>query len=143
MNAYDPKPLQHRYLQIMTMLVLSGADPEHCVKTHYVFDEYSALSLTEGFLVKQFPVEAGPLLKALRDVIETLKLATSRKRARSVDGECVDVDGCSKRREISHSTETAIKCWESTRFRAEVRQKVSTSGTDPREEHDSILHHAS
>jgi len=98
LNTYDAKPLQLRYLQIMEMLVLSGADPEHLVTTHYEFGEYSAWSLTEDFLIREFPLEAAPLLRALRDALKTRTSIVKRKREPSEDKAYANEDRCSKRR---------------------------------------------
>jgi hypothetical protein len=112
--AYDVRPLQLRYLEIMTILVEAGATPTFCITMHRGYDDYSALSLTEDLLMKKFPADAAPLLKALREKLEAQKSSTRRrtsgkrnqKRARSADEDCIEVKRRSKRRAVIEKEES-------------------------------------
>lgn len=69
-EKYDPKPLQRRYLQIMEVLLLSGADPQCC----------NALSIVQDSLIKDFPLEAAPILRGLQRATQSQTRKTKTKR---------------------------------------------------------------
>jgi len=106
--AYDARPLQLRYIEIMTVLVEAGADPAFYVSMHRGHDPYSALDLTEGFLANNFPVDAAPLLKLLQEKLNPQKSHAGhqkskrkrRKRERSVDSDSAKVVRSPKRRGV-------------------------------------------
>jgi hypothetical protein len=75
---YDASILQRRYIEIMHMLVLSGANPDTLVFS-FKGKKSTAVGVVETILVPRFPLEAAPLLNALQEKLGK-KCATKRKQ---------------------------------------------------------------
>jgi hypothetical protein len=74
---YDARILQRRYIEIIQLLVLSGANPDALVSDHEHMKS-TAVEVVEKILVPRFPLEATPLLNALPG--ETQKEMCNQKK---------------------------------------------------------------
>jgi len=84
-TEYDEPALQKRYIEIMQLLVLSGADPEAAVLDHECV-QLTAIEIVENILVPRFPLEATPLLKELREKIQQISRSTKKKSYDEIEG---------------------------------------------------------
>ncbi|KAE9364418.1 hypothetical protein N431DRAFT_421379 [Stipitochalara longipes BDJ] len=75
---YDARILQRRYIEIMQLLVLSGAHPDARVFDHKRV-QLNPIEVVEKILVPRFPLEAAPLLNSLQEKLRK-KSATKRKQ---------------------------------------------------------------
>lgn len=99
-KRYDSRPLQLRYLQIMDLLVLSGANSEACITIyeHGTAVDYTPLRIVEDFIIKKFPQEAAPILRGLQHAMQLKRLKTVGKRQRDAEEEC-EIEGPRKKKE--------------------------------------------
>ncbi len=75
---YDASILQRRYIEIMQVLLLSGANPDALV-FDYERKQSTAVEVVKNILAPRFPYEAGPLLNALQQELGR-KFTTKRKQ---------------------------------------------------------------
>jgi hypothetical protein len=77
-SDYHASILQRRYIEIMQLLVFSGANPDALV-FDFTRKKFTAVGVVETILVPRFPLEAAPLLNALQEKLRK-KCATKRKQ---------------------------------------------------------------
>jgi hypothetical protein len=97
-SAYDFKPLQLRYLQIMDILSLSGAKSRECrTTTNYLGQtgtKHSNICNVEYFLAKTFPLESAPILCGFQCA---MRPRTPKRQHLDEDNECRGRCSASKR----------------------------------------------
>jgi hypothetical protein len=78
-SDYDARFLVLRYLQIMEMLIRSGADLQAFVFGYEFDGRMTAADIVEKFLMPEYPLEAASLMQVLQETMNQVKIDGNRK----------------------------------------------------------------